>query len=357
MPFPSTKTFYLISAVLLGTIPSFANASLRGNRGIYHQEEHANRVLEESVVGLYLIKADSHATYDHRILQAGEHSNDRTGNIELANGRIYEVTNAQGGWEESLESGSDKILIPPGSVISSSGIINVKGKKLSKVNGSRKKDGMFHRTLLGRDNVSRTPDQERNLAELQSSRKLQMGTKTVLAVRVILDDAKYNVASQAGLSNDIFGNGIDPVNLKSQFAACSYNQLIFDKSPNRLMSNDPNDDTTAISNGVVDIKVALRSQNNVKSIANAVTEKINLVFGVDSPKRLANHVMYCLPNGVISYAYAYVNSWNSVYGSDRCNKVSYQMHEVSQGVFLSEHPPHDTESKPLALTFPLFFCR
>ena len=42
---------------------------------------------------------------------------------------------------------------------------------------------------------------------------------------------------------------------------------------------------------------------------------------------------------------------------DLCNKVSYQMHEVSQGIFLSEHPPHDTESKPLALTFPLFFCR
>jgi len=66
MRFPSTKFFYLISAMVLGTIiPSFANASLRGNSGIYHQEEHANRVLEESVVGLYLVRADSHATYNH----------------------------------------------------------------------------------------------------------------------------------------------------------------------------------------------------------------------------------------------------------------------------------------------------
>jgi hypothetical protein len=49
---PSTKIFYLISAVVLGTIlPSFVNASLRGISGIYHQEERATRVLEESVVG------------------------------------------------------------------------------------------------------------------------------------------------------------------------------------------------------------------------------------------------------------------------------------------------------------------
>ncbi len=233
----------------------------------------------------------------------------------------------------------------------------MKGKKPSKVNGSRKKDGMFHRTLLGCDNVWRTPEQERNLAELQSSRKLQMGTRTVLAMRVILIDAAYNVASQAGLSNDIFGNGIHQVNLKSHFAACSYNQLIFNKSLNRNRSIDPNAGTTAISNGVVAIKVACYRHQNVKYIANAVTAKINSVFGVDSPERLANHVMYCLPNGVISYAYAYINSWNSVYDSDLCNKVSYQMHEVSQGVFLSEHPPHDTESKPLTLTFPLFFRR
>jgi hypothetical protein len=52
--------------MVLGTIiPSFVNASLRGNSGNYHQEEHANRVLEESVVGLYLVRADSHATYNH----------------------------------------------------------------------------------------------------------------------------------------------------------------------------------------------------------------------------------------------------------------------------------------------------
>jgi hypothetical protein len=182
-------------------------------------------------------------------------------------------------------------------------------------------------------------------------------TRTVLAVRVILIDAAYNVASQDRLSNDIFGNGIDQVNLISQFTACSYNQLIFNKSLNRNRLIDPNDGTTAISNVVVDIKVARYRRQDVKYIANTVTAKINLVFGVDSPERLANHVIYCLPNGVISYAYAYIKSWNSVYDSDLCNKVSYQMHEVSQGVFLSEHPPHDTESKPLALTFPLFFHR
>ena len=156
---------------------------------------------------------------------------------------------------------------------------------------------MFHRTLLGCDNIWRTPEQERNLANLQSSQKLQMGTRTVLAMRMILIDAAYNIASQAGLLNDIFGNRIHQVILKSQFAACSYNQLIFNKSLNRNRSIDPNDGTTAISNGVVAIKVARYRHQDVNYIANAVTAKINSVFGVDSPERLANHVMYCLPNG------------------------------------------------------------
>jgi hypothetical protein len=90
------------------------------------------------------------------------------------------------------------------------------------------------------------------------------------------------------------------------------------------MSPDPNDGgTTAIINGVVDIKVNCNRANEVTNISNAVMAKIGSVFGVSSSKSLANHVMYCLPDGVIGYTHAYINSWNSIFNGNFCNKVSY----------------------------------
>ena len=62
---------------------------------------------------------------------------------------------------------------------------------------------------------------------------------------------------------------------------------------------------------------------------NALTTKINQVFGVSSPRQLADHVMYCLPPDSFSgIAYAYLNSWNSVYKNQWCNHLSGLMHEV-----------------------------
>jgi hypothetical protein len=96
------------------------------------------------------------------------------------------------------------------------------------------------------------------------------------------------------------------------------------------MSYIPNDGgTTDITNGVVDIKVPYSKSAGDSVVRNAVTTKINSVFGVGSPVELANHVMYCLPSGTMSgIAYAYINSWNSVYSNEWCNYVSTQMHEV-----------------------------
>ena len=323
--FSSSLVFCLVStAVVLGSNPTFAVASLRGNNGVYHQEELASRVLEETVIGTYLIKDESRADRD---LQGDRH--EQTANVELPDGSVYEVYNAPAGWEKSLKSGSDKVLIPAGSVFLSDGTVNVKGKNLSKVKDGN--NGFFRRNLVVGDDVERTPEQERNLAALHG-RKLQKGTKTILAVRVIVDDGSYSHADQAGLSNDVFGNGIDLVNLKSQFAACSYNQLVFDKPPNKNMSTTitPNNGTTAISNGVVDIRVNHNKTAGDGTVVNAVTAEINRVFGVTSPTVLADHLMFCLPSGVMSgIVYAYINSQNSVYSNEWCNYLSAQMHKVS----------------------------
>jgi len=195
----------------------------------------------------------------------------------------------------------------------------MKGQKPTTVPGNGK--GLFGRNL------------QEDSADTSSGRKLQSGTRTVLAVRVILNDGSYNFASQSGLSNDVFGNGVDPYNLKSHYASCSYNQLTFNKASDRSMTSIPNDGTTAISSGVVDIKVDLNVAAGDSNVRNAVTAKLISVFGVSSPDQLANHVMYCLPSGVMKgIAYAYVNSWNSVYTNDWCNYLSTQMHEIGHNV-------------------------
>jgi hypothetical protein len=63
----------------------------------------------------------------------------------------------------------------------------------------------------------RHPRRHRNLAVVT-------GIKPVLAVRVVGADAS-TTSSMADISDSIFGTNSDPVNLKSQYAACSFGQL------------------------------------------------------------------------------------------------------------------------------------
>ena len=324
MKFTSYPTSLLV-ALLLSSSPSqsFADAYLRGVNGT-DPRGVAIQILQEDLVGMFVITDGAAYHEGDRVLQRGkpEHHK-RTSNIQLPDGLFYEVKNARANWDERLVSGRDMIRVPRGSAKSPDGTIDMMGMEPSVVSAD------FGRSLQGRYTADRTPEQVRNLAASRPGRNLQSGTRTVLAARVILNDASYNFATATGLSDDIFGNGVDPVNLKSQFAACSYNKLIFNKGPNRLMSSNPNDGTTAINNGVFDIRVNINRSAGEGSIVNAVTAKINSVFGVSNPNVLANHVMYCLPSGASGIGVALVNGGLSWYSNNWCNMVSVQMHEVS----------------------------
>lgn len=288
----------------------------------YHFEELdeiAVGELHEDEVGVFLIKEIEYSYAE------GSSQPDRTQNVELADGTVFELENSL--WDEQLLSGSDMVLIPAGSVISSSGTIDIMGEHLSTV--SEESVGVLRRTMQ-EDHPERAPVHH-------TTRQLKKGSRSVLAVRVFVNDGGYNFTDQTGLSNDIFGNGVDSANLKSQYAACSYDQIGFEKAADRAMLVDPNDNTTDIVNGVVDIKVNLTMKAGDDKIRIAVTKKINSVFGVTIPSKLADHVMYCMPNGTMinRTAYAFVNSWNSVYNSRFCNYLSAQMHEVSPFVVVS----------------------
>ncbi|KAL3760237.1 hypothetical protein ACHAWU_001747 [Discostella pseudostelligera] len=319
-----------LSALLLTTHLRCSYASLRARDGGVRHED-ANRVLQEAQDGEFLIKFTEY-DYDYHelglgieIAEAGNRRpRKRSRNIQLSDGTIYEVKNARSGWASGLKSGNNHVHIPRGVVLSSNGTIDMMGQAL--IPSEAVGQGLFNRNLEEGD--------EDSDATVRRQLQRSIGTRTVLVVRVILDDGRYDTADQNGLSNDVFGNGVDSNNLSSQYAACSANQLLFQKSPNRRMSFNPNDGgTTDINNGVVDIKVPNSISAGDGVIRNEVTTKLNSVFGVGSPVELADHVMYCLPTGTLAgIAYAYINSWNSVYSNEWCNSVSSQMHEIGHNL-------------------------
>ena len=162
------------------------------------------------------------------------------------------------------------------------------------------------------------PNQKRNLAQVE-------GDISVLVVRVVASDGATSI-SQSALSDSVFGNnadgnGADAVNLKSQYAECSHNKLNF------IEASDRTGTSTSIANGSTTVTVTTSTTEGDGVMRNAITAELNSQFGVSSPTQLAKHVMYCLPSGTMSgIAYAYINSWNSVYSNQWCTYLSAQMH-------------------------------
>lgn len=67
-------------------------------------------------------------------------------------------------------------------------------------------------------------------------RRLTTGIKTVLVVRVVANDSS-TTSSAYQLSDSVFGTNGDLVNLKTQYAACSHNQLQFQPATGTGITN------------------------------------------------------------------------------------------------------------------------
>jgi hypothetical protein len=154
----------------------------------------------------------------------------------------------------------------------------------------------------------------------ETRRKLAVttGTKEILAVRVIALDA-----STTSSESEISGTSGDAVNLKSQYEARSYN---------KLQINPAN--TNAVSNGVTTVNIS----NNVSGTSDSTIRTAVVNAATASLGNLSSqfdHLMLCLPPGTSGgwIAYAYVNSWLSVYNNQWCNYVSGQMHGKYNVIF------------------------
>jgi hypothetical protein len=154
------------------------------------------------------------------------------------------------------------------------------------------------------------------------NRKLQTGVKKVLVIRAVASDGS-TTASEAQLSDDIFGTAGDPINLKSQYQACSDGKLVFEPvTTNALVGTD----------GVYTVTLPT---TNVTGASDSVirTAMINQATAdLGSLTSIANYVMLCLPPGTTGgwIAYAYINHWQSVYNDNWCRYPSAQLHEVGR---------------------------
>eukprot|EP00977_Amphora_coffeiformis_P017502 scaffold5771_cov171-Amphora_coffeaeformis.AAC.19 len=168
------------------------------------------------------------------------------------------------------------------------------------------------------------PNRERKLVSV-------VGEKTVLVVRVIAADSQ-TTSSEDHLSDSVFGTFGDPVNLKTQYAACSADKLNFVPAAPRNSVNGKGN----IVNGVTTVTVSSSSSDGDGVMNSDIAKALNAQFGVSTPSNLADHVMYCLPpNTMNGIAYAWVNSWNSVYSDNWCTYVSGQMHELGHNINLA----------------------
>ena len=161
--------------------------------------------------------------------------------------------------------------------------------------------------------------------EAVQRRKLVEGTKSVLVIRADANDSS-TTSNESTLSDNWFGNGRDTVNFKSQMEACSYNKFQVEKST--VNSSFGTDGVYSVN---LDFNVAGVSDGTVR---NAMLDAAEAALGVSNLRNQADYVALCMPGGTSGswIAYAYVNSWLSVYNNNWCGYVSAQMHEVGHNL-------------------------
>eukprot|EP00288_Rhodomonas_lens_P018483 CAMPEP_0177702198 /NCGR_PEP_ID=MMETSP0484_2-20121128/7011_1 /TAXON_ID=354590 /ORGANISM="Rhodomonas lens, Strain RHODO" /LENGTH=734 /DNA_ID=CAMNT_0019213471 /DNA_START=83 /DNA_END=2283 /DNA_ORIENTATION=+ len=161
-------------------------------------------------------------------------------------------------------------------------------------------------------------------------RRGPIGTSRVLVVRARFSDAAPTDSLDA-ISDSVFGNGNDPVNVASQYNACSKGQLT-------LVKGSGNEN---VANGMLDILVpqTITTLDSYQAEAAAATEanRVLALGTVDTSLAAFDHVMFCLPPGTNNggwIAYGYYNWYRTVYNDRWCTYVSAQMHEFGHNLEL-----------------------
>ena len=151
-------------------------------------------------------------------------------------------------------------------------------------------------------------------ARLTFPHRAVTGTRNTIALRIVSDVVNTTMNATV-LSDEIFGTSGDTFNLRSQYLACSFNQLDFTPSTQ-----------SGVKNGIFDL--TLEDFNvigfNHDAIEDAVVTEGYTQLG--NMSALFHHVMLCFPPGVTFngspnwVAYSYINSYLSVYNDNWCGR-------------------------------------
>jgi len=162
----------------------------------------------------------------------------------------------------------------------------------------------------------------------------QSGTKRVLVVRVVADDAS-TTATEQELYESVFAKGPHDVTLASQYDECSNGHIQMVPADNRELQAAHVTGSTPITNGVTTVRVNFPVAWGDSSFRSQITTNLKTNFGIGHPTAVADHVLMCLPPGATGrLAYAVVRGWNSVYNDMWCTYNTAQMHEVGHNLNL-----------------------
>jgi hypothetical protein len=126
-----------------------------------------------------------------------------------------------------------------------------------------------------------------NLEGASGDSRRSFGTKSVLVIRVNAADVS-TTSSISQLEDDVFD---DSVNLMSQYAACSHQQLVFEPFQGVTETG------VTVERGVVEITIADTVQGNrMKVIENSSLAEARKVYGALTQ---FDFVMICQPPGII----------------------------------------------------------
>ena len=159
----------------------------------------------------------------------------------------------------------------------------------------------------------------------ESRHLLSTGRQTVIVIRIVAVDAA-TTATEAQLSDDIFGTSGDVLNLKSGYNKCSYGQLQLEP-----LTTNPRIGTDGV------YTVHLRNTFVVGASSSTVYDAAVAQATTDlgkSPNLVADHVMFCIPPGTTGgwIAYSVPNHWMSVYNDNWCRYPSSGMHELGKSM-------------------------
>ena len=163
------------------------------------------------------------------------------------------------------------------------------------------------------------------------------GNKPILVVKVTDSTGLARAESPAQIGDDVFGTNGDPVNLKSQLYGCSMGKLTITEGDLSLPNGVPNG--KGVAPGVMEVTISVPLEgNSMATIRNAVTTAVQNAIGESLPGRY-QQVMYVL-QGCYNVdcgwaAYAYVNSWNSVYQGSYYKMTGVQIHELGHNFNLA----------------------